>query len=228
MGELINYYIILGEIKYNDDPMKFGRIKCDMPGVIHSATSDEEAMPWIRPFKMSGYQTFTKPLVGQKVWVLCSKVNYNEYWWFPFYETQDFVQEYISANYDNQPDVIHARQGSAGDALFTYDDSNGYTLRLGDNHINLKPDNTMEILANSCRIKIEGNKVKAGQGESIDECCLLGKQFNNHYIKLSGFFNALYGICVGKGIIGPLAEPFNQIAKELSNKKIYSENVYIN
>lgn len=228
MGELINYYIILGEIKYNDDPMKFGRVKCDMPGVIHSATSDEEAMPWIRPFKMSGYQTFTKPLVGQKVWVLCSKVNYNEYWWFPFYETQDFVQEYISANYDNQPDVIHARQGSAGDALFTYDDSNGYTLRLGDNHINLKPDNTMEILANSCKIKIEGNKIKVGKGESINECCLLGTQFNDHYTKLSGFFNALYGICVGKGIIGPLAEPFNQIAKELSNKNIYSENVYIN
>lgn len=228
MGELINYYIILGEIKYNDDPMKFGRVKCDMPGVIHSATSDEEAMPWIRPFKMSGYQTFTKPLIGQKVWVLCSKVNYNEYWWFPFYETQDFVQEYISANYDNQPDVIHARQGSAGDALFTYDDSNGYTLRLGGNHINLKPDNTMEILANSCRIKIDGNKIYAGQGESIDECCLLGKQFNDHYTKLSGFFNALYGICVGKGIIGPLAEPFNQIATELSNKNIYSENVFIN
>lgn len=227
MGELINYYIILGEIKYNDDPMKFGRVKCDMPGVIHSATSDEEAMPWIRPFKMSGYQTFTKPLVGQKVWVLCSKVNYNEYWWFPFYETQDFVQEYISANYDNQPDVIHARQGSAGDALFTYDDSNGYTLRLGDNHINLKPDNTMEILANSCRIKIDGNKIYTGQGESIDECCLLGNKFKENRTTLSNYFEQLSNVSKPSPL-SPLSPLFKLVANELKTETIYSKNVFIN
>ena len=227
MGELINYYILLSEIKYNDDPMKFGRIKCDIPGVIHSATTDEECMPWIRPFKMAGYQTFTKPLVGQKVWVLCSKVNYNEYWWFPFYETQDFVQEYISANYDNQPDVMHGRQGSAGDALFTYDDEHGYMLKLGENHINLKPDNTMEILANSCRIKIEGDKVYAGQGESIDECCLLGEKFKDNRTTLSNYFEQLSNVSKPSPL-SPLSPLFKLIANELKKETIYSQNVFIN
>lgn len=191
MGELEDYYIVLSEVKYNDDPMKFGRLKCDIPGVIHASTSTEEAMPWVRPFNMHGYQTFSKPIVGQKIFVLISKTNYNEYWWFPFHETTDLVQDYLNANYDNQPDVFNAREGSGGDAIFTYDDNNGYMMRIGDDHLNLKPDHSMEISFNECKVKIDGNKVYCGSDNDSYEPCVMGHKCRDMRKELSNQFKLL-------------------------------------
>lgn len=191
MGELEDYYIVLSKVKYNDDPMKFGRIKCDIPGVIHSATSMEEAMPWVRPFKMYGYQTFSKTIVGQKIWVLVSKTNYNEFWWFPYHETTDLVQDYLNANYDNQPDVFNAREGSGGDAIFTYDDEHGYLMKIGDDYLNLKPDHDMEISFNECKVKIEGNKQYCGSDNDAYEPCVMGYKCRDMRKDLSSMFKIL-------------------------------------
>lgn len=195
MGNLEDYYIILSEVKFADDPMHYGRIKCDIPGVIHSSAIDIEAypdaMPWVRPFKMHGYQTFSKPIVGQKIWVMISKTNYNEFWWFPFFETLDFVQDFITANYDSQPDVMHAREGSVGNAMFTYDDNNGYTIMLGDDHVSLKNDRSMEISFNDCKVKINGNKLYCGSDNADYEPCVMGNKCREMRSKLSAVFDLL-------------------------------------
>ena len=232
MGELQDYYIVLSEIKFNDDPMKYGRIRCDIPGVIHSANISTEAypdaMPWIRPFKMQGYQTFSKPLVGQKVWVLISKTNYNEFWWFPYHETLDFVQQFIEENYDNQPDVFNAREGSGGEAIFTYDDEHGYIMRLGEDYMNLKPDRTMKVAFNDCRIMIDGNKVYTGKGDPPGEYekCVKGFQCQKMRSLIAGEFQKLAERSLA-GDNGPLSEPFGQIAQHLG-MNILGENHYVN
>ena len=154
MGELAEYYIILSEVKYDDDPMKFGRIKCEIPGVIHVDTTMKEAMPWVRPYKMYCYQTFTRPIVGQKIWVLISKTNYNEFWWFPLFETIDLVQNYLNEHYDFQPDVFNARNGALGDAIFTYDDKNGYRMKIEDDFIDFYPDRTFHLNIHDCDIHV--------------------------------------------------------------------------
>ena len=85
MGELGSYCVIESVVEYVDDPLKIGRIQASIPGVIHHApgqTEEKEALPWIRPFKMYCYQTFTKPLQGQKVWILMNKSNYLEQYQF--------------------------------------------------------------------------------------------------------------------------------------------------
>ena len=231
MGELENYYIILSEVKYADDPMKYGRIKCDIPGVIHSSTilpeAYPDAMPWIRPFKMYGYQTFTRPLVGQKVWVLCSKTNYNEYWWFPFYETLDFVQQFIEENYDNQPDVMHAREGSSGDVIFTYDDENGYTMKLGEDFMNLRPDNTMKIAFGKGRIIIDGGKVYCGSDDEKYQPCVMGTKCQEMRSQIAGFFKNMEELAKNKDNLPVISPFFGQIASALK-QDILGKNHYVN
>ena len=33
MGELIEYYVILATVEYVNDPLKMGRVKCNIPGI---------------------------------------------------------------------------------------------------------------------------------------------------------------------------------------------------
>ena len=44
MGELIDYYIIESVIEYVDDPLKIGRVRASIPGVIHHTTTVKEAL----------------------------------------------------------------------------------------------------------------------------------------------------------------------------------------
>ena len=229
MGELDEYFIVLSEVIFVDDPMKFGRIKCNIPGIIDESTSVIEAMPWVRPFKMHGYQTFCKPVVNQKVWVLVSKTNYNEYWWFPYHETSDMVQQYLDDNYDNQPDVFNAREGSNGNAMFTYDEKNGYLMKIGDDHINIKPNQDIELLAGSHVVKIKDGKVCCGSNGSSGDFkpCVMNDKCLQLREKLSGYFNALSSAASLKPFTDPLAPIFSQISKDIT-QDIKSENFYCN
>lgn len=231
MGELVDYYIILSTVDYDNDPCKYGRIKCTIPGVIHSDTSTEEAMPWVRPFKMYGYQTFCRPIVGQKIWVLVSKSNYNELWWFPFFETTELVQNYLNENYDNQPDVLHSRMGST-ESIFTYDNLHGYMMKLGEDYINMKPNRDIIIAGNNSRMKIEGDKVYCGHGDGTRgeyEPCVLGDQCSKMRAKISGLLSRLSGeIGVCTDLLGsPAPQTINEIAKEIK-ENILAENTFIN
>lgn len=163
MGELIDYYIIESVVEYNDDPLKIGRVRCSIPGVIHHTTTPtKEALPWVRPFKMYCYQTFTKPLKGQKVWVLVNKSNYNEFWWFPFYETIDIVQGYLNEYYDDTPDVFHAREDFVTPVMHTWDDKQGYKWVIGEDYIDFFPTREFKLKVNECNINIKDNIIEIG------------------------------------------------------------------
>ena len=166
MGNLLDYYIVESVVDYDNDPLKIGRIKCTIPGVIHSDTTPEEGMPWIRCFRMGSYQTFSRPNKGQKVWVMVSKTNYNEFWYMPFHETIDITQDYIKEYYDENCDVLHARHSGNGDVMTTYDDEHGYNIKIGEDHINLTPKRQLEIDCNEKRIAIDGNRVLLGDKDN--------------------------------------------------------------
>lgn len=229
MGELIDYYIILSTVEFDNDPLKFGRIKCQIPGVIHTSTTEEEAMPWVRPFKMYGYQTFSRPIVGQKVWVLVSKTNYNEFWWFPFHETQDFVQSYLEKNYDNQPDVFNYRSCGCGDAMFTFDEENGYLMQIGPDSINLKTNREMKIKVNSCRLMVEGDLVYAGHGDSHGsyEPCVMGNKCKEMRSQLAAAFTKLATAAKGSPYTSHLSDGFED-ARDTVKAEILATNTFIN
>lgn len=216
MGELVDYYIIQSIVEYDNDPLKIGRIKCTIPGVVHSDTTDEEAMPWIRCFKMGAYQTFSRPIVGQKVWVLISKTNYNEFWWFPFYENIDICQQYLEEYYDYQPDIFHARHTGNGDAMSTYDDKQGYLTKIEDDHINLKPNKELELDCQDCRMCIKGNKVYLGdKDEAKHEPAIMGKKCETMRNNLQKQFIGLFKDAMKDQHTIKLAPYFKEIANIL-------------
>lgn len=228
MGELVDYYIIQSVVEYDNDPLKIGRIKCTIPGVIHSDTTDEEAMPWIRCFKMGAYQTFSRPIVGQKVWVLISKTNYNEFWWFPFYENIDICQQYLEEYYDYQPDIFHARHTGNGDAMSTYDDKQGYLTKIGDDHINLKPNKEFEIDCQDCRICIKSNKVYLGdKDEGKHEPAIMGNKCNKMRGSLKSEFEQLKIKAASNPHTSPLAEHFGNVARILTEDDLLTKYTHI-
>lgn len=227
MGELVDYYIIQSVVEYDNDPLKIGRIKCTIPGVIHSDTTDEEAMPWVRCFKMGAYQTFSRPIVGQKVWVLISKTNYNEFWWFPFYENIDICQQYLEEYYDYQPDIFHARHTGNGDAMSTYDDKQGYLTKIGDDHINLKPNKELELDCQDCRMCIKSNKVYLGDKDGKHEPAIMGNKCNKMRGSLKSEFEQLQIKATSNPHTSPLAKHFGNIATILTEDDLLTKYTHI-
>ena len=169
MGELEDYYMVRATVVYDDDPLKIGRIKCDIPGVIDSSITPKDAIPWVRPFKMHGYQTFSRPEPNELVWVLISRTNYNEFWWTYFHETIDITQEFLNAHYDEKPEVFHARNTGNGPVMFTFDTTQGYVMKVGNNSVNFGINGDMTCSFKSCKLAVSGNKVFCGAGDSFDE-----------------------------------------------------------
>lgn len=227
MGELEDYYIIQSVVEYDNDPLCIGRIKCTIPGVIHSDTTDEEAMPWIRCFKMGAYQTFSRPIVGQKVWVLISKTNYNEFWWFPFYENIDICQQYLEEYYDYQPDIFHARHSGNGDAMSTYDDKQGYMIKIGDDHINLKPNKEFEIDCQDCRMCIKSNKVYLGDKDGEKEKAVMGNKCLKLRSTLKEKAEALAKAAGEDTHTTKLIQPFIDLANAFTGENILAEYTFI-
>ena len=228
MGELEDYYVIESEVKYDDDPFKFGRIKCDIPGVIDHNTTRKEAMPWIRPLRMHGYQTFNRPVIGQKVWILVSKTNYNEFWWTNVHETIDIVQDFLNEYYDNQPDVFHARNTDSCDVMTTFDDERGYYIKIGEDYVNFKLNREMKIAFNEARVMIENNKVYCGHGDSTGEYeeAVKGKQCEGMRRDMATTYGFL-AECARNSNVPGMAPLFLELQK-YCGRNILCDNCFVN
>ena len=214
MGELIDYIVILSIVEFINDPLKMGRVKCHIPGVLHSYDTNEEAMPWIRPFSMHAYQSFNMPVVGQKIWVLASKVNLNEYWWFPYFETTNITQNFLSAYYDDNPDVLHARDNTK--SMITYTDREGYTIKTGGSYINVRGEDGIDIKSESCHMQIVENGIKLGKISGGFDKVANGKKLISYLDGLSTYFKALE-TASEPSQLKPLQELFGAIGEALSS-----------
>ena len=233
MGELIDYYIIESVIEFVDDPLKIGRIRCSIPGVIHYGeghTEEKEALPWVRPFKMYSYQTFTKPLVGQKVWVMVNKSNYNEFWWFPFNETIDIVQGYLNEYYEENPDVFHAREEFVSPVMFTWDTKQGYKQVIGEDYIDFFPTREFKLKVNECNITIKDNIIKVGgDGAGTYEPAIKGEQLTNLLGQLQSACDAVAEAAL-KSPTQHLSTPLKNFANTfiIMNDKIKCKKCHVN
>lgn len=223
MGDLEDYYIVSGTVEYNDDPMNFGRCKCNIPGFIHEPTTSKDAMPWIRPFKMNNFQSFSKPQRGQHAWIMISKTNYNEMWWMPTHETSPLVQEYLDENYDNQPDIIAARASGQGMAMITFDDNNGYKIGIGEDFVNVGMDRSITLKAEQASLQIKGGKVLAGVGDNDGEYqpVVLYQNFNEWCNNLlNAINNLLAAVSAAQHLTGHLISPVSNLRNAVNTKTI--------
>lgn len=158
-----DYEIIPSVVQDAKDPECLGRIKCVVPGKIHhDSCKTTEHMPWIRPFKMNGYQSFSKEIEGHKVWVLHNKHTYNEYWYIPIHEPINITQDFLHEHYNDNPEVLLARNLCGKKIMMRYDDKTGFMYEIGENFINLNTDGDFEVRGANGRIAIESSIVQLG------------------------------------------------------------------
>jgi len=210
-----------------EDPKKLGRIKCVIPGYVDPSFSKEN-MPWVRPLSMYNHQCFSKPIKGYKVWVLVNKSNYNEYWYFPFFELNDVSKEFLESTYDkHNPEVIISHNCGGNHATLTYDEENGFSIRLGQHHIKLHPDGKITILGGDGIIEIEGSKIKIGNTGGTDEPAVLGDKLVTILDKLKDAMLILKG--ESQGMLSPLYKGFDKAVEALSpSDNIKSKNITVN
>lgn len=222
---LNNCELIPGVVQSSKDPENLGRIKCVIPGVIDSETMSLENMPWAYPLGMAHYQSFSKPIEGQKVWVLINKSNYNEYWYLPFFEYNDKTKEYLNSGvYENDnPEVMMCRNLGDNTAISTYDDKNGFSTKIGDNvHIDIHPDSHIELLAGEAQVDIDG-QVKCGQKDGDWQPTIKGDNLATLLNELANAFSILQGASANASFLTPLEPGFKKalsaIQKNIDNIK---------
>lgn len=156
-----------------DDPKKIGRVKATIPGVFDSTVMNKEGLPWIYPITMAGYQWFSKLNEGSKIWVFKTENNYKEFWYIPLYELHGDVREIIGAKYDEDSDVLIARNAGSNSIYFYATESEGIKAKVGeDGEINIDKDGQIIIRNSDGYVKIEGGKVYIGKKGAKEKAVL--------------------------------------------------------
>lgn len=231
MGELIDFNIHLGIVEHTDDPLKIGRVRCSIISVVgHSTTEEPEALPWARPFKMGAYQTFSKPIAGQKVWILSNKKNYNEFWWFPFFETSDIVQGFLEEHYDDDPDVFHARESFTTPIMATWDNTQGYKWVIGEDYIDFFPTREFKLKVNECNINVtSGNIIEIGSDKSGGyEPAVMGNKCQSLRGDIQEKCMAVASAAGDRSETIHLQEPLRQLANSFTSQNILCTKCHVN
>lgn len=231
MIKLENYDICVGVIYNDKDDLKLGRVKCVAPGLLDNSTIDDDNMPYIYPFNMPGYQHFSKPINGQKVWILRNRKNYNEYWYIPYHEYIDIVEDFLAEHYENDhPEILVARHSGGMKSMMTYDDVTGFKTEINESYENLKPNGDYEVKAGNGTIKIEGGTVSTGSVDGEYQPAVMGTNLSNMLKNLSEQFNNLWGEAQLDQHTMPLAKYFRQCNNIITSaqNELLAKNTQIN
>ena len=225
---LSNCELIPSVIYDTNDPLKLGRIKCVVPGFIDNSTMSLENMPWVRPLDMGRHQSFSKPVKGFKVWVLINKANYNEYWYIPFFEYNDISKEYLDSTYEDQPEIIISHNNGGNHAMLTYDEKNGYNIKLGQHHIELHPNGHISILGGEMEVDIDG-EIKIGQKDGDYKLAVKGDPLKNILDELHKYFLELQTAASNNAFTSHLSTGFGHCANALADtESILANKVKVN
>ena len=222
--------LLPGVIVDTKDPNKLGRIKCVIPGYV-DYTFFNFYMPWVRPLGMFNHQSFSKMMNGYKVWVLVNKLNYNEFWYFPFFELNDVAKAYLDPVYDkDQPEVLIAHNCGGNHATLTYDENNGFSEKIGQNHIDMHPDGKIELLGQQAQVVLDGSHINIGHtSNGTYQEAVLGQELKKILDNLKGAFSELKEKAGTDPHTACLQSGFQQGEKALSNlDAMLSDNIEIN
>lgn len=173
--KLNNCEILPGTIVIANDPKKMGRVKAVVPGWFDNSTMNEEDMFWIMPFTSgSGYQRVSKPIEGQKIWVLHDKTNEYEYYYLPMWETN--INTTI-AQQDFDYDVLVSRSGKSVGAQMYYTGKQGFVTRIGEHaQSTMSQNGNIENKSNGTEISIKGSRAYIGKENNCKDPIVRGNQ----------------------------------------------------
>lgn len=224
--DLSDYEFLPGTVINVTDPEKRGRIKAGVPTWFDTSVMQEEALPWIVPCSMGGYQRFSKLELGSKVWVIHRKKSLKEYWYFPMFELDDKTQELVN-EYDS-PEVLLSRSDGNSGVYVYYNTKDGLMLKNGDLEVNLTNNKEIHITDGTSFFKIEGGKVTIGKDGDI-QSNLMGEDVKELLVKLAGDIVAIGQKMTSNPYTSFVAPDFIKCGNEAQQKcnDILSETVKI-
>lgn len=224
---LSNFKLLPAVIDNVNDPEKIGRVKCTIPGITDNSMICDDNMPWVNPLTMSGYQQFSNPIQGQKVWVLVDNNDNKNLWYIPLFEYIDITEDFVKEKYNNNAEVIFARNLGGQKAMFTYDDKDGIVLELRNSKVHLKQDGDIEIKSNDSNVRITGGVVYCGkEGENYEKAVYgerlvrLLENLRTEIEKLSGIANVYP--------TNHLSVPLSNVAMTIDTKDLLCEHTKVN
>lgn len=214
---LSNVELIQSVVIDVNDPEKQGRIKCTVPGVFED-TSDKECLPWIAPFGMTRYQSFSKEISGAKVWVMQVKDNYNEFYYIPLFDKIGVTSQFLDEKYNENPEIVYMRDNCGQTSKITYDQKDGCMIQVNDSFVNIKPGDEIHIHTKNNDIHVKNGNVFIGSDEEDNhEPAVFGDKLSDILLNLKNAMATLQSAAAGGAFDNPaLAAGFQQAVQALS------------
>lgn len=221
-----DYEFLPGTVINVEDPEKRGRIKACVPTWFDTSVMQEEALPWIVPSSMGGYQRFSKLELGSKVWVIHKKKSNKEYWYLPMFELDDKTSEIVSSDYDS-PEVLLSRSTGDSGVYIYYNTTDGVMIKNGDLEVHLTNNKEIEITDGTAFFKISGSKINIGKDEG--QQTLMGEDVKDLLVNLAGELKAIGVKMQGNQYVGYLSGDFVESGNNLqkATNTILSDTVKI-
>ena len=181
--DLSEYEWLPGVVINVNDPEKRGRVKATVPTWFDTSVMQEEALPWIVPSNMCGYQRFSKLEQGSKINVFHRKGTNLEYWYTPMFELDDKTKEIVD-DYDS-PEVLLSRSNGDSGVYVYYNTKDGLTLKNGDLEVHLTNNKEIHITDQESSFDIVGGKVTIGKSDNL-QSTLMGEDVKELLSTLGG------------------------------------------
>lgn len=188
----------LGEVIDINDPLKIGRVKIRVWGKFDEL--DPTFIPWANPLthimsgSPSGGSSFSTPKLNSIVGVTFDNGDIYHPQYHYHQRISDEVREEIKDSYENAQVLIYDTV-TEGHLKIFFTEKKGLTISYKGNLVNIKPDDTIDIIAKSdinitsdknvnlsAQKVIVGatNKIELGEGAET-ESVLLGNTFTNFF-----------------------------------------------
>lgn len=183
-----------------------GTIKAEVPGLFSS--EDQDCLPPIYTFNLSGSNSFSSPTVGDEVWVLFFDNNPEELRWFrkdPFEKNNGSRNKNGShvidkagsstgetSNIQDQKnvEVISSRESGAGWATIYFSDGTGWIIQNQDAVIQLDAEGKIRLTNGQSHgtIEINDEGISLGTGGSSSHPAPHGDKVAELFDKIVGTF----------------------------------------
>ena len=213
-----------------EDPKHIGRVKAMVPTWFDSDVMQKDALPWIWPFGMAGYQRFSKLENGRKIWVLHNKENNEEYWYWPMFEQTPETKD-ITQGYDATEVLLSRTCGEDGNVFIYYNNADGIVARIGETKINITSNNEIDITDGKSSVKIVGGIINIGKADDDGEKAIMGEKLQSALNTLADDLKNIGRAASGQqpvSVISTLLQNTgNKLSQNCSSDNILSDTVKI-
>ena len=172
--ELNQGYIRPGKVLKVVD--NYGTIKCSAVGVF-SAQDNIEQLPPVYPFTKSSNTSFSKPQVGDAIWVILFRDNPQELFYMFQGDVKSNSGDILNNSYEDV-EILSSRNSGASELKWSKED--GWNLRNNDSNINIDNDITISKSSNTSQIYLDDNGIHLRNQEGVEENqMVLGNHLDN-------------------------------------------------